>query len=190
VIAFLCWPSVPLGEGIYAAGNLRFAKQLAKLFGPLFSEGYAPQPEPQGRETITMDESLSAAGWHGHEWAEPKARLVRVATGYSVVQRHCTQCHRDFIVTPSGERKGVFVSIVSFFLLDDEVTDRWVNLTCPGRRPPSDDDDRKRRVAELMVSYISESAMTLQPRHRRPERRPLFVENAATERMKDRGERN
>jgi hypothetical protein len=190
VIAFPRWPSVPLGEGIYAAGNLRFAKQPAKLFGPLFSEGYAPQPEPQGRETIIMDENLSAAGWHGHEWVQPKARLVRVGTGYSVVQRQCARCRRDFILTPSGERNAVFVSIVSFFLLDEEVTSRWVNLACPGRRLPSDDDDRKRRVAELMVSYISESAMTLQPRHRRPERRPLFVENAATERVKDRGERN
>ena len=96
-----------------------------------------------------MDDNLSAAGWHGHEWVEPKARLVRVAAGCSVVQRHCARCHRDFIFTPSSERNAVFVSAVSFFLLDEEVTNRWVNLPCPGSRLLSDDDDRKRRIAEL-----------------------------------------
>jgi hypothetical protein len=103
------------------------------------------------------DNLLLGAGWHGHDWIEPKARIVKVATGYSVVQRHCARCHRDFIMTRSGERNAVFVSIISFFLLDEEVTDRWVNLACPGRRLPGDDDDRKRRIAELVVFHKPES---------------------------------
>jgi hypothetical protein len=137
-----------------------------------------------------MDDKLSAAGWHGHEWVEPKARLVRVATGCSVVQRHCARCHRDFIFTPSSERNAVFVSAVSFFLLDQEVTNRWVNLPCPGRRLLSDDDDRKRRIAELVVSYTSETVMALENRYRNLEHRPFFVENAATEKVKARDKRN
>jgi len=102
------------------------------------------------------DNLLLGAGWQGHDWIEPKARIVKVATGYSVVQRRCARCHRDFITTPSGERNAVFVSIISFFLLYGEVTDRWVNLACPGRRLLSDDDDRKRRIAELGVFHKPE----------------------------------
>ena len=103
------------------------------------------------------DNLLLGAGWQGHDWIEPKARIVKVATGYSVVQRRCARCRRDFITTPSGERNAVFVSIISFFLLDEEVTDRWVNLACLGRRLPGDDDDRERRIAELVVFHKPES---------------------------------
>jgi hypothetical protein len=98
-----------------------------------------------------MEDNLSlGAGWHGHGWIEPKARIVKVATGYSAMQRRCARCHRDFITTPGGHR-AVFVSIFSFFPLDEEVTERWVNLPCPGRRLSSDDDDRKRWIDELIV---------------------------------------
>ena len=132
-----------------------------------------------------MDDNLSVGvGWHGHDWAEPKARLVKVATGFSVVQRHCARCHRDFIFTPSSERNAVFVSMISFFLLDEEVTTRWVNLPCPGTRLPSDDDDRKSRIAELVVFHTSETVMALQNRHQSRERGPFFVEDAATEKVK------
>ena len=107
------------------------------------------------------DNLLLGAGWQGHDWIEPKARIVKVATGYSVVQRRCARCRRDFITTPSGERNAVFVSIISFFLLDGEVTDRWVNLACPGRRLPGDDDDRERRIAELVVFHKPETLQTV-----------------------------
>jgi hypothetical protein len=157
MVLFFRWPSVPLGEGINPTGNQRFAKQPAITPGPLFPEGYAPQRNcarlPSG---FMEDKFLLGAGWNGHDWIEPKARLVRVATGYSVVQRRCARCHRDFIFTPSSERNAVFVSAVSFFLLDEEVTNRWVNLPCPGRRLLSDDDDRKRRIAELGVFHKPE----------------------------------
>jgi hypothetical protein len=98
--------------------------------------------------------------------------------------------HRDFIFTPSSERNAVFVSAVSFFLLDEDVTNRWVNLPCPGRRLLSDDDDRKRRIAEFVVSYTSETVMALQNRYRNLEHRPFFVENAATEKVRARDKRN
>ena len=109
-----------------------------------------------------MDDNFwSGAGWNRHDWVQPKARLVKVETGYSVVQRSCARCHRDFITTPSGERYAVAVSILSFFRLDEEVTDRWVNLPCPGRLLSSDDDDRKRRVGELLVFHKREIQETL-----------------------------
>jgi hypothetical protein len=83
------------------------------------------------------------------------------------------------------------VSILSFFQLNEEVTDRWVNLPCPGRRVPSDDDDRKRWVAELAVSHISESAMTRSCLGiDAASAVPLFLGNAATERVKARGQRS
>jgi hypothetical protein len=124
------------------------------------------------------DNLLLGVGWHDHGWIEPKARIVKVATGYSVVQRRCSRCHRDFITTPSGGRIAVFVSIFSFFPLDEEVTERWVNLPCPGRRLTSDDDDRKRAIDELMVFSNPETIEKIRhlrqsPRASQPEARSV-----------------
>jgi hypothetical protein len=43
VIFYFGWPGALLGERVDITGNQRFAKQPAKLFGPLFPEGYALQ---------------------------------------------------------------------------------------------------------------------------------------------------
>jgi hypothetical protein len=171
-VIFLVPASSPRQEDL-PDWNRRFAPNNPPRLevGPSFPEGYAPQRNHRRLLSgATMQDTLSlGAGWHEHDWVEPKVRLVRVATGDSVVQRHCARCHRDFITTPSGERNAVFVSAVSFFLLDEEVTNRWVNLPCPGRRLLSDDDDRKRRIAELAVSHTSEPVMALQNSLKRTE---------------------
>jgi hypothetical protein len=52
----------------------------------------------------------------------------------------------------SGTRHAVCVSISSFYQLHDEVTKRWVAELCPGKRLPSDDEDRNKEVAELEVA--------------------------------------
>jgi hypothetical protein len=46
----------------------------------------------------------------------------------------------------------VVVSILSFQRLDDEVTRRWLSEPCPGKRLPSDDEDRKQRIVELRIA--------------------------------------
>jgi hypothetical protein len=89
---------------------------------------------------------------NGHRWPQPSPRRVEVGCDGHVLQRHCTRCGRDFIVTSSGSVKAVAIAPFSFFLLDDEVTERWLTEQCPRVRLPGDDGDRKRRVAELRLS--------------------------------------
>jgi hypothetical protein len=70
-----------------------------------------------------------------------------------VLQRHCVQCGRDFITElSSGSRYAVFVSATSFYRLADEVTERWLREPCPGKRSPSDDEDRNKKIAQFTVS--------------------------------------
>jgi hypothetical protein len=76
-----------------------------------------------------------------------------------VLQRHCVKCGRDFLIDQrSDSTHAVFVSAVSFYMLDDRVTAKWVEEFCPGQHLASDDEDRKRSVAELFVSDKSEKS--------------------------------
>jgi hypothetical protein len=91
-------------------------------------------------------------GWNGHTWHEPNPRQLRLSTGASVLQRHCTDCGRDFLIdVDSGTTYAVFASAISFYKLDDEVTERWVREACLGTRLPGDREDRKRKTAEIFV---------------------------------------
>jgi hypothetical protein len=95
---------------------------------------------------------MSDAGWNGHQWPQLNPRRVEIEPGKPVLQRHCIRCGRDFITDPSsGNRYVVFVSATTFHQLEDEVAERWLRELCPGRRLPSDDEDRKRKVAEILV---------------------------------------
>ena len=47
---------------------------------------------------------------------------------------------------------AVFVSAISFYRLEDEVTGRWLREPCPGVRLTSDDRDRKRSSVEVRVA--------------------------------------
>jgi hypothetical protein len=40
-------------------------------------------------------------------------------------------------------RHAVYASVLCFYRLDDEVTQRWLSEPCPGKRLASDDEDRK-----------------------------------------------
>jgi hypothetical protein len=95
----------------------------------------------------------SSEDWGNHQWVNP--REVKVAPGYSVTQRHCKRCGRDFITfVSSGERHAVFIGAISFYQLDDEVTKRWLNEPCPGV-PRPEDEDRSRRIAEWRVLSLA-----------------------------------
>jgi hypothetical protein len=52
----------------------------------------------------------------------------------------------------SGRSRAVSISAVSFHQLDDAVTERWLRESCPGTRQLGDEEDRKRKIAELFVS--------------------------------------
>jgi hypothetical protein len=95
---------------------------------------------------------LSDTRWNGHQW-QAQPRQHRIGAGTLVLHRHCVRCGRDFLTDLTSHRtRAVFVSAVSFHQLDDNVTDRWVRETCPGTHSPRDDGDRKRIIAELLVS--------------------------------------
>jgi len=95
---------------------------------------------------------LLQAIWGGHRWPQPRPHRVRIDYG-EVVQRHCSRCGRDFIgVISSGECHAVLISVFSFFQLDAEVTERWLNEPCPGNRLLGDDEARERRTLELKIT--------------------------------------
>jgi hypothetical protein len=99
---------------------------------------------------VQMSEYLM---WGDHRWFQYRPRQLELVSGESIFQRHCTRCGRDFVIDMlSGARHAVWVSILSFYQLHDEVTERWVAELCPGKRLPSDDEDRNKQVAELGVA--------------------------------------
>jgi hypothetical protein len=70
----------------------------------------------------------------------------------TVIQHHCARCGRDFVTdTSSNTDLAVFVSVVSFYQLNDEVTTRWLRDVCPGMRLSSDEEDRRKRIAQFKV---------------------------------------
>jgi hypothetical protein len=96
---------------------------------------------------------VSDAGWNGHQWRETNPRQLRVGAGTLVLHQHCVQCGRDFLIDLTSHRsRAVSISAVSFHQLDDAVTERWMREACPGTHPPSDDEDRKKKIAEFLVS--------------------------------------
>jgi len=101
---------------------------------------------------VGTDMEMSLGGWNEHQWSQPRPRRVKIGPDETLLQRHCVRCSRDFLTDPlSGSRYAVFVSAISFHRLDDEVSERWLREMCFGRRLPSDDEDRTRRVAEIPV---------------------------------------
>lgn len=96
---------------------------------------------------------VSDAGWNGHEWHEANPRQLRIRAGTIVLHRHCVRCGRDFLTDVTSRRSlAVFVSAVSFYQLENTVTDRWMREACPGTHSLIDDEDRKKRIAEFLVS--------------------------------------
>jgi hypothetical protein len=126
--------------------------------GPLFSEGYAPRLKHAQHDLVegTMaGEQLSEQNRNGHEWSEPNGRRL-VAAGESVLQHHCIRCSREFLIfEASGSQFAVYPSAVSFYQLNDEVTQRWLTERCPGVHLTRNDDDLKQCVAEWPVSESS-----------------------------------
>jgi hypothetical protein len=52
----------------------------------------------------------------------------------------------------TSRRSGaVSISAVSFHELDDAVTERWLRESCPGTHLLGDEEDRKSKIAELLV---------------------------------------
>ena len=86
-----------------------------------------------------------------HLWLA-KPRPITIESDQIVIQHHCARCGRDFVTNASSDSPiAVFVSAISFLRLSDEVTQRWLTEDCPRARLSSDDEDRRRRIAELKV---------------------------------------
>jgi len=92
-------------------------------------------------------------GWNDHRWSGLRPRRLYIEGNGPVLHQHCFRCGRDFIRDQSSARRfAVFVSAISFHQLDRRVTARWLRERCSGERLPSDDADRKERIAEFFVS--------------------------------------
>jgi hypothetical protein len=88
-----------------------------------------------------------------HRWLK-RSGYLELKSGHSVVHTGCALCGRTFLIDmAAGFSYAVHASVFSFHRLSDEVEHRWLNEPCPGEYVPSDDADRKNRVAELQVSW-------------------------------------
>jgi hypothetical protein len=84
----------------------------------------------------------------GHKWTETR-RLAMRELG-EVEQLKCKNCGRDFILVLSTRAiQAVAVSAISFWMLPPEVSERWM-ADCPGKRLGTDENDRMKRVREIM----------------------------------------
>jgi hypothetical protein len=87
-----------------------------------------------------------------HRWYERREPHLKIESGEAVVQSHCDRCGRDIVtVLSSGARHAVYTSTLCFYRLDWEVTQRWLDEPCPGKRLAIDYEDRKRLVNEIQV---------------------------------------
>lgn len=118
--------------------------------------------------------------WDTHHWlAQPRSLVVE--PNETVIQHHCARCGRDFVTNASSDSGiAVFVSAISFHRLSDEVTKRWLTEDCPKARLSSDEEDRRRRIAELKV--VNDEGLVVSMSHRprdasttRPKRRRATV---------------
>ena len=104
--------------------------------------------------------------WNTHLWLA-KPRPLAIESGQTVIQHRCDRCGRDFVTDISSNRVlAVFVSVVSFYQLSDEVTTRWLSDACPSRHLSSDEEARRRRIAELKVVHDEGLAFSMTHRRR------------------------
>lgn len=94
----------------------------------------------------------SDTGWNGHKWRDANPRRFQVGAGTPVLHQHCVQCGRDFLMDLTSRRsRAVSISAVSFHQLDETVAERWLRESCPATHLVGDEEDRKRKIAELLV---------------------------------------
>jgi hypothetical protein len=87
-----------------------------------------------------------------HQWHGRKAPHLKIDLGGLVLQHHCGRCGRDIVtVLSSGSRHAVYASVLCFYRLDDEVTERWLSEPCPGRHLAIDDEARNKLVNEIQT---------------------------------------
>ena len=94
---------------------------------------------------ISMEHDI----WSSHCWSSPSGRRLEFELGKPVVQHHCSRCTRDFIESPSGERRAVYVSVFSLRTLPDHISTQWLGEMCPGAPRAFDLEIRKRLIEHL-----------------------------------------
>jgi hypothetical protein len=103
--------------------------------------------------------------WSTHQWID-KPRQLETGSGDSVLHYHCVKCGRDFLTyTSSDNTHAVFVSALSFGQLSDAVTKRWLSEPCSGKHLSPNDEDRKKIIATILVSYRADLSLTVVEPH-------------------------
>src|SRR5262249_31479133 len=98
----------------------------------------------------------------GHQWLERREPHFKIETGETVVQHRCLLCGRDLVtVLSSGKRYAVHVSVLFFYRLNDEVTERWLNDPGPGKRLPRDDEDRNTQITKILKFRLWPTSLRL-----------------------------
>jgi hypothetical protein len=87
-----------------------------------------------------------------HHWHERREPHFKIDSGEAVVHQRCRRCGRDMVtVLSSDTRYAVYVGAFVFYRLDDEVTKRWLNERCPGKRLEKDEDVRNEQIAKMLA---------------------------------------
>jgi len=82
----------------------------------------------------------------GHLWSLQEDSRPRLESGEAVRHLHCYRCGRDVVMNSMGVCRAAYVSMLSLYVLNDEVTKRWLAEPCPGERLESDDKDREKVI--------------------------------------------
>jgi hypothetical protein len=86
--------------------------------------------------------------WDTHRWSRTLGQTVRVGGKY-LLHRSCVVCGRNFIVDlDSSDLCAVRLGTLHFHRLAREVSERWRRESCPGKKLPSDENDKNTRALE------------------------------------------
>jgi hypothetical protein len=85
------------------------------------------------------------SSWASHNWISLDGRVLEIA-GRTLRHYTCASCGRAFVEEIESRLPyAVHVGLADFDRLSDNVTYRWITTNCPGKIPPSDEEDRRTR---------------------------------------------
>jgi hypothetical protein len=85
------------------------------------------------------------AYWHTHDWINKRGQRFTDERGKEFIRCHCRLCGRDFLRDPDADTAiAIHVGPMRYDSLEDEISDRWLNESCPLSRQAEDDAAQRR----------------------------------------------